>query len=64
MPRPSSITPELLDEVAARRRAGEAWKLIAADLRARGLPFDRATYWRAGIVGVAQHRDACEAAPA
>lgn len=54
MPRASSITPALVAEVAQRRAAGEPWKVIAADLRRRGLPADRATWWRAGVLDVAQ----------
>lgn len=46
MPRASSITPALVAEVAERRRAGEPWKRIAADLRARGLPAGRNTWFR------------------
>lgn len=49
MPRASAITPELVREVVARRAAGEPFKVIAADLRRRGLPADRATWWRAGV---------------
>lgn len=49
MPRASCITRALVAEVAVRRIMGEAWKRIGADLRARGLPGDRATWLRAGV---------------
>ena len=47
MPRSSAITPDLLAEIVTRRGAGEEWKCIARDFRARGLPCDPATLWRA-----------------
>lgn len=59
MPAPSRITPDLISEVATRRTAGEPWKVIANDLRARGLPHDRATWWRSFV---AQHIGDCSAA--
>lgn len=47
MPRASSITAELVAEVTRRRREGEQWKAISADLRCRGLPAGRVTWFRA-----------------
>ena len=46
MPRSSSLSPDIAAEVARRRRAGEPWKVIAADLRARGVAADRSHLWR------------------
>lgn len=43
----AKITPSLLAAVMRRRQSGEAWKLIARDLRDAGLPDARVTYWRA-----------------
>ena len=72
MPRASSITPELVAEVRERRATGEPWKAIARDLRQRGLPFARHTYWlRVGATdphvlrarGVPEHRHAGQHAP-
>lgn len=61
MPRASSVTPDLLAEIARRRRAGEPWKVIAADLRARGLPSARSALWVAmqRRSDVREHRHAC-----
>lgn len=56
MPRQSSITETLVAEVAARRAAGEPWKVIAADMRARGLPAGR-TRWFIALVH--ERRDDC-----
>lgn len=61
MPAASRITRALVEEVIGRRRRGECWKAIGADLRRRGLPTDRATWWRAGVREVAQRREACAA---
>lgn len=65
MPRQSSITETLIAEVAARRAAGEPWKVIAADMRARGLPADRASWWRASVAqrlhGCSEQHDQCMA---
>lgn len=59
MPRRSAITHDLVREVAERRERGELWKQIGADMQARGLPMDRATWWRAGALKVAQREDTC-----
>ena len=58
MPRASSITTEILAEIARRRREGEAWKVIAADLRARGVPASRTRLWMVWR-DVHERRDAC-----
>lgn len=50
MPRASCITPELVREVAGRRAAGEAWKVILRDMRHRSLPATR-KHWREAIRG-------------
>lgn len=42
MPRPAILTREHVAEIARRRRAGEPWKVIQRDFRARGLPAGRA----------------------
>lgn len=62
MPRASTVTPDLLAEIARRRDRGEAWKVIAADLRRRGLPHGRVTFWRWLRGGdVSKHPGACDA---
>jgi hypothetical protein len=64
MPRPASITPELLAEIASRRRAGEPWKVITADFRRRGLPTSRTRLWMVwrDMRDVHERRDDCDAA--
>lgn len=57
MPRPVAVRPEILAEVERRRLQGEAWKIIANDLRARGEPFSKPTYWRHGV---SKRREACD----
>lgn len=63
MPRASVMTADLAAEIATRRRAGEAWKSIAADFRARGLPSARSALWEAmqGRRDVREHICACAA---
>lgn len=63
MPRRSSLSPEILAEVERRRRADEAWKVIAADLRARGISADRSHLWRMlrDRRDVAQRLEGCDA---
>jgi hypothetical protein len=60
MPRQTTITPDLIAEVTQRRAAAEPWKAIENDLRARGLPFGRVTFWRHGV---SKHLHACDETP-
>lgn len=48
MPRKSEVTLTVACEVLSRRAAGEPWKTILADLRARGLPAGR-TRWTLAV---------------
>jgi len=63
MPRPALLSPDIVAEIARRRRAGEPWKAIARDLRARGLPAGRTRLWAVWRdlreSGVSEHRGAC-----
>lgn len=43
----AKITPSLLAAVMRRRASGEAWKVIARDLRDAGLPAHRQRYHEA-----------------
>jgi hypothetical protein len=52
MPRSSSITPDLMAEVARRRASGEQWKQIRHDFKARGLPAALSSYHRQGLAVV------------
>lgn len=60
MPRQTTITPDLIAEVARRRAADEPWKAIENDLRARGVTFSRVTFWRHGV---SQRLNACDETP-
>jgi hypothetical protein len=64
MARPATLTPAIMGEIARQRRAGVPWKVISADLRARGLAAGRTRLWQVyrRATGVSEHRGACTTA--
>jgi hypothetical protein len=57
----AKITPSLLAAVMRRRAGGEAWKVIARDLRDAGLPEHRQQYHAALDVDERRRRAAMRA---